>query len=128
MVTTLFLAQVMGLFCLGLGVSLFSKKGFADVMDGMAGSRALLYVAGLFTFLCGLLVVLTHNVWGGGLLPVLVTLIGWVSLLKGLFLMCLCPSSLTSWIQMFKLKELYWLYAIVLIVLGAYLTYAGFMG
>jgi hypothetical protein len=118
----------MGLFCVALGVSLFSKKGFADVVDGLVASRALFYVTGIFTFLCGLLVVLTHNVWSGGLLPVLVTLIGWVSLLKGLFLMCICPSSLVGWAQTFKIKELYWLYAIVLVVIGAYLTYAGFMG
>jgi hypothetical protein len=96
-----FLAKIIGLFCLILA-SLLRKKVFAEVVDDIIASRALLYLVGVISLLLGLLVVLTHNFWYGGFLPVVVTLI--------------------------KVKELSWLFAIIFLVMGAYLTYAGFTG
>jgi hypothetical protein len=36
---------------------------------------------------------LGHNVWSGGALPVVVTLVGWVALIKGLLLLFLSPEA-----------------------------------
>jgi hypothetical protein len=40
---------------------------------------------------CGLAIVLVHNVWSGGLLHVVITVIGWLSLMKGLLFVFLTP-------------------------------------
>jgi len=41
----------------------------------------------------GLALVLAHNVWSGGALPILVTIVGWISLLKGLMILILPPQT-----------------------------------
>jgi len=43
-----------------------------------------------------LAVVLAHDVWSGGALPVAVTLVGWMALLKGLALLVVPPSAMAS--------------------------------
>ena len=40
--------------------------------------------------------VLGHNVWSGGALPVVVTLVGWLILAKGLLPLYLPPETLTG--------------------------------
>jgi hypothetical protein len=69
MTLTYFLAQVLGLFCLVLGASLFQKKVFAEVVDDIVSNRALMYMVGVISLGLGLMVVLSHNIWNQGLLP-----------------------------------------------------------
>ena len=75
----------------------------------------------------GLAIVLTHNVWSGGALPILVTLLGWGSLLKGIFSLLL-PPVLESrvFIVGLRYEQHPILFAAVGLLLGAYLTYSGF--
>jgi hypothetical protein len=44
----------------------------------------------------GVLIILGHNVWSGGALPVVVTLVGWSILAKGLLLLCVAPEALAG--------------------------------
>ena len=126
---TYLLAQVMGIYCLVVGASMFfQKKDFIRVVDEMAHSRAMLYILGFIALLLGLLVVLTHNIWTAGTLPLVVTLFGWVILLKGIFMMFTSYESTVKLIRAVKLEQITWLYVLILLVLGAYLTYAGSMG
>jgi hypothetical protein len=46
-------------------------------------SRDLMLIAGSFNLASGLAIVLGHNVWSGGALTVVVTLIGWLVALRG---------------------------------------------
>jgi hypothetical protein len=71
-------------------------------------------------------VVLGHQVWAGGIVPVLVTLIGWVLLLRGLVLLFLPANLLESLAN--ALVGAGWLYfpGTVALGLGLILTYAGF--
>jgi len=126
---TYLLAQVMGIYCLVVGASMFfQKKDFIRIVDEMAHSRAMLYVLGFIALLLGLLVVLTHNIWTAGPLPLVVTLFGWVLILKGIFTMFTSYETMLRLIRAIKLEQLTWFYVLILLVLGAYLTYAGSMG
>ena len=71
--------------------------------------------------------VLGHNVWSGGALPVVVTLIGWATLLKALPLLFLGPDDAAAIFLngLGYAHVLYW-YAAFAVLLGGYLTYAGF--
>jgi len=62
----------------------------------MAESPGLLLVSGIFTMAGGVATVIGHNVWSGGALPVAVTLLGWVMLIKGFVLMAVPPERLIS--------------------------------
>ena len=67
--------------------------------------------------------ILGHNVWSGGALPVIVTLIGWLALIKGLLLLFLSPEAVLGGLQY---EQLFYMYAAIALILGVYLTYAGF--
>ena len=44
-------------------------------------------LSGMVATAAGIAVVLGHNVWSGGALPVVVTLVGWAALLMGVALL-----------------------------------------
>ena len=50
-------------------------------------------MTGLLGMTAGLAIVLSHNRWRGGPLPIMVTLFGWASLIKGSLLLLLSPAA-----------------------------------
>jgi hypothetical protein len=129
MLLTYFLARLIGLFLLSIGVSLlFQKKVFLGVLNDITGNRHLLFGVGVILFVCGIAIVLSHNVWHGDFLAIVVTLIGWVLSLRGAISMFMPGDSVARLVRLCKVEEFSWLYAIFILVVGAYLTYAGFIG
>jgi hypothetical protein len=126
---TYFLAQLIGLLLLSMGASmLFQKKVFMNVLNDITENRATLFMVGVVLFLCGLSIVLTHNIWNAGFLSLVITLIGWVLILRGLACLFMPGHSITRIMQLLKVEEFCWAYGILVVVIGAYLTYAGFTG
>ncbi len=66
-------------------------KATLEAANSMAENTGLLLVSGIFTMAAGIAVVIGHNVWSGGALPVSVTVLGWMMLVKGIALMVLPP-------------------------------------
>ena len=85
-------------------------------------------MVGIVLLLLGLSVVLTHNIWNAGFLPLVITLIGWVLILRGILSMFVPGYGIARMISWLKVEEFSWLYAILVLVIGAYLTWAGFTG
>ena len=77
---TLFLARLLGLFFIIVSLAMLVRK---DVMlasiTALVHDRPLLLVFGMVILAAGLAMVLAHNVWSGGALPIVVTLIGLVA-------------------------------------------------
>ncbi len=120
---TFFLAQVFGWYLLIIGaLFLFKRREFVEAVAEMARSKATLLLAGLFGTLGGLLVVLSHEVWGAGAIPTLVTLFGWAILLKGLAIIFLPQQVVNAWTRWSNLERFAYLYAAVTIILGLYLV------
>lgn len=123
---TLFISRLMGLYLLCASLTMFThKQGIVQMEDTMVHNPALLYLAGVIALGAGLAVVLGHNVWHGGALPVTVTVTGWVMLLKGFLLML--PGLTAAFWESLRYEQLYYLYASIAFALGAYLTLAGFL-
>jgi hypothetical protein len=96
-------------------------------VDALVYNPPVLFIAGIFALTAGLAMVLGHNIWSGGTLPVVVTLAGWSALLKGLLLLFLSPERAAEFFWgTLHYAQMFYLYAFVSFVLGAYLTYAGF--
>jgi hypothetical protein len=74
----------------------------------------------------GLAMILGHNVWSGGALPVIVTVVGWLIFAKGLLLLCLTPEGLNHIFQRMHYGDHMFLYLAPSFVIGLYLTWAGF--
>ena len=98
-----------------------------EIMKAIIQDRPLLFMSGLLGVTAGLAIVHVHNVWSGGVLPVIVTLFGWASLIKGMLLLLLSPETeFRVFIVGLRYEQHPNLYAAFVLLLGVYLTYAGF--
>ena len=89
---TVFLARFIGLFTVVLVVA-FLVRGSAGVEAAVADGPVMLVYA-IISLATGVAMILGHNVWSGGALPVVVTLVGWLILAKGLMLLFVTPDAL----------------------------------
>jgi hypothetical protein len=89
---TVFLARLLGLFTI-LVVAALLLRGNVPVEAAVANQPVML-VYGFISLGLGFAMVLGHNVWSGGVLPVVITLVGWLILFKGLLLLVLTPETL----------------------------------
>ena len=121
---TVFLARFIGLFTVVLVVA-FLVRGSATVEAAVADGPVMLVYA-IISLATGVAMILGHNVWSGGALPVVVTLVGWLILAKGLMLLFVTPDALQQIFDHMHYGEHYYLYLAPSLVVGLYLTWAGF--
>ncbi len=98
-----------------------------DRLTALFNNPALLWVLAVTTLTLGLAMVLAHNVWSGGALPVVVTLVGWAVLIKGLLFLFL-PSGMESDFILSLLRNPLLFYGCMTpsFVIGIYLAFGGF--
>jgi len=121
---TVFLARAIGLFTVVLVVALL-VRGSAIIEASVADGPVMLVYATI-SLAMGIAMVLGHNVWTGGALPVVVTLVGWLSLAKGVLLLFLAPDAGSQMFGQMRYAEHYYLYLAPALVIGLYLIWAGF--
>jgi len=126
METSIFLAQLMGIFSLVMGFSMLAKqKMLISIFHELSGSRALSYILGTLMFLLGLLVILNHNVWE--LSPrIIITIIGWVILIEGGSYLFISKETLRKYLAFLDNRKIYYIIALGYLILGSYLVYFGF--
>jgi len=108
---------------LGLGMLInakYYKKVFVDMMkDG-----TFMFVWSCFAIVLGLLIVMNHNVWEASWV-VIVTLIGWIGLVKGV-LMMVFPKFVKIFEGWFKNTAFFMAGGAGSLILGGVLLYLGF--
>lgn len=124
---TIFLAKLIGLFTLIFAIALvFRGQDLVTILIALMRDRPMLLLFGMIALASGLAMVLAHNRWSGGVLTVVVTLLGWIFLFRGLLLLFLPSDLLDSFVAALRFEERYYLYAAIPFLLGVYLTVAGF--
>ncbi len=121
---TVFLARFIGTFTVLLVVALL-VRGSAMIEAAVADAPVMLVYA-IISLAGGLAMVLGHNVWSGGALPVVVTLVGWLILAKGLLLLLVTTEAMRQLFDHMQYGEHYYLYLTPSLVIGLYLAWAGF--
>ncbi|MGZ5872289.1 MAG: hypothetical protein ACXWKP_09270 [Bradyrhizobium sp.] len=121
---TVFLARSVGLFTVLL-VAGFLVRGGAAIENTAADGPVMLSYA-IISLAMGVAMVVGHNVWSGGALPVVVTLVGWLILAKGLLLLILAPEALAGVMHQMRYAEHYRVLLAPALVIGLYLSWAGF--
>ena len=121
---TVFLARFIGLFTVLLVAALL-LAGSAMVEAALADGPVMLVYA-IISLAAGLAMILGHNVWSGGALPVVVTLVGWLILAKGLMLLFVTPEAMRQLFGHMQYGAHYHLYLTPSLLVGLYLTWAGF--
>lgn len=124
---TRFLARLIGLYCLLAALGMFLQRdAWAAAITALVRDPLLLLL-GALVVAAGLALVLAHNVWSGGALPVVVTVIGWLTLLKGMMFWVLPPAAAVDfYLERLHYAQLYPLYGALSFAIGLYLTVAGF--
>jgi len=129
MALTYFYAELLGVIFGVIGLAmLVNRPMMREALREMVENRGVLLVTALVTLVLGLLVVLTHNVWNGGLLVVLVTLFGWAMTVKGALLMLFPHATLRRIYDSGIVSKAWTICAVVALVLGIYLAWSGFAG
>jgi hypothetical protein len=125
---TTILAKLFGLYLVAISLAMFARmQTIVAIMASIIQDPPLLFVCGLLGISGGLAIVLSHNVWRGGLLPIVLTLFGWAALIKGMLLLLLSPETESRvFFSGIGYERYPYLFAAVLLFLGGYLTYAGF--
>jgi hypothetical protein len=123
---TIFLAKLIGLFCILFALSmLLRRQQTITAVDGLLHDAPLMFVTGLVTLGLGIAMALSHNIWKGGALPIIVTILGWVTLIKGLLLLSLSQDiSSNLFLKVLRYDSYFYLYVAFAFLLGAYLFYA----
>ena len=85
--TSIFIAKIFAIAYLAIGLGMFLsagyyKKAFAEMMK----SKTYIFGGGAFALVIGLLLVSYHNIWESSWV-VIVTIIGWIALVKGVLLL-----------------------------------------
>jgi putative exporter of polyketide antibiotics len=125
---TLFLSRLIGLYCILIGLSMMIRgQATVETVTALLQNSAMTLILGVLTLAAGLAMVLAHNIWSGSALVVVVTLVGWMALIKSLFFLFL-PHEMEAGLFLGRLhyQQFFYLYSAISLVLGVYLTYGGF--
>jgi hypothetical protein len=121
---TIFLARFIGLSAVILVAGLV-VKGTAIIQTATA-DVPVMFTFAVLSLAAGLAMILGHNVWKGGVLTVVVTVVGWLIFAKGLMLLFLKPDAFAGLIQGMQVAEHPYVTLAPAFVIGLYLTVAGF--
>lgn len=126
--TTRFCARVIGPVMLIIGAIFIVR--FNDIvlmMPAILQDAPLAFITGIFTLILGCVLFAAHHHWRGGATAVLISLLGILTIVRGALLM-LAPSAIAGFAnQMLSAGPAPWIAGAVAILIGAWLTYAGWM-
>ncbi|MBN1269724.1 MAG: hypothetical protein JXB04_09065 [Kiritimatiellae bacterium] len=115
-------------------VYLFAGLGFLvrpayyrKMLENMLTNYAMLYLSGIMATVIGALIVMYHNTWSASW-TVIITIIGWLALIKGASLVILPDLALKKYEKMLKNEKLIPVYGIIALVFAAVLGWFSLRG
>jgi hypothetical protein len=95
------------------------RHATVETVTALVHNPPLLLIVAMIGLTAGLAIVLGHNVWSGGALPVVVTLV---------MACCSCfpPEAAVELFERIHFEQFFCAYVAVSFIIGVYLTYCGF--
>jgi len=122
---SMFLAKLVGLYLvIAGGAALVRRRQMIELVEDMINNPAMMMLSGIMALIIGLLLVLFHNVWTTDW-RMLITLIGWLSLLKGIALLYI-PAVMRKLSKSMMENNVYMGLTVVWPFFGTYLCMIGF--
>jgi hypothetical protein len=126
-VSTVYLSRLLGgVLLIAAGLMLIDKNAVIAAVVALGNDRIATLVLGIVRVVAGAGIVLIHNLWTKGFWPLVVTLCGWLLLLRGVTILFLPSEVFASLVASGHVDEFYYAYAAVPLILGAYLSLRGF--
>lgn len=127
MQTSLFIAKLIGPLLALMGfVVLAQPERVRRIADEFLESHALIFLSGIITLPVGLAIVNTHNVWEADW-PVLITIFGWLAVLAGVARLAFPEIMKAMGKTMIENAAFFAIPGILMLALGAYLSYQGYV-
>lgn len=122
---SLFLAQAFGLYFVIAGAAMLLQPRLVQSIIGYMSDRERVAMSGFLILIIGVPLILIHNVWDGSW-AVLITVIAWITFVKGL-VRVLLPDTVLSWTtSLGNQPRLMKLLVLLSLLVGLYLLYVGF--
>jgi hypothetical protein len=119
---TVVIAQILGIFFAVTGISMvINKRGTAAAIEESLQNKGISWIWALLALLIGAVVVVLNNEWTSGL-ALLVTILGWLALIKGAFILIFPGAAISLYKKLSKGGMLAFC-GVVALVLGLVLFY-----
>jgi drug/metabolite transporter (DMT)-like permease len=116
------IAQVLGIFFVIVGISMVANgKATAAAVEESVQNKGTMFMWGILALLIGAVIVVFNDVWTSGL-TLLVTILGWLALIKGTFILLL-PGPAAALYKKCGKSGLLVVAGVVIVVLGLILLY-----
>jgi hypothetical protein len=127
MQTSVFLARLLGptLLIVAAGI-LLNQNYYRGMTRELVASRPLFYLAAVIGVVAGLAIVLVHNVWALNW-RVLITLFGWINLLRGAFSILLPEQSFALGGRVMAGNHMPMIAGVVALLIGLTFCYFGYV-
>jgi hypothetical protein len=107
-----------------IGASMvLNKKTTIAAFEEATRNRGYLWLWGFLAILIGAVIVALNNLWTSGL-PLLITILGWLALLKGILIL-VCPEAMISLYKKVSNGGVIVFAGLVALVFGLFLLYLG---
>src|SRR5271165_3540561 len=108
---TIFLGKLIGLYCIIVALAMMAHKQSAvAAVNALVRNPPLLLLAEVLGLAAGLAMVLGHNIWSGGALPVVISLLGWLIAIRGAGLLALSPDAVIKLLDALRYEKLFYFY------------------
>ena len=126
METSFLIAKILGIVYLAIGLAfVFNHKYYHKLYLKLLKNTEAMFWGGICALVFGVLLTTYHNIWEASWV-VVISVFGWLALLKGVFLLFF-PKWFTDFVKGFaKKKGFIRFMAFVCIVLGLFFSYYGF--
>jgi len=120
-----YLAEILGISLVIIPLALLINPKYLKRLFVEADNEITIFFVGILSLVVGLAMTLDYNIMQAQNWQVIITIIGWLALLKGLFLLFL-PEYTKKWVK--KMENQQWLpiALVVLVFVGLIITYLGF--
>ena len=126
MSASVLLAKIMGPMLLVMGLFIVThREHMREIGREFLDSKALIFLSGTITLPIGLAIVATHNIWAADW-RVAITVFGWLAIAAGIARI-MAPAAITNvGSVMLEKQSLFVVPALLMTLLGAYLSYYGY--
>ena len=124
---TIYFAQLAGLYFIILGVILVvRKRSILELMPKLAENQPFVFLAGMIRIIVGLAILIGNGPWSAQVLSIVVALIGWVTLIRGIAMLLVTAERERKLIDYWRRDPVYYVAVAIVLLLGLYLARAGF--
>ena len=105
---TIFLAKLLGLYCVIAALAMMTRKqSTVATLKALIANPPLLLLVEVLGLAGGLAMIIGHNIWSGGALPIVVTLVGWLMAIRGAGLLALSTNATMKLFDALRYEQLF---------------------